>query len=162
MLRWHNLSRSNPFLCRLPSTRRLSCWTFLSEFFLNWICIHRFFQLLPIYLLVMQTMRSERPTKFTSARLFRGCTHTEKSFQNHIEIRLYLPLNDCFGTKRTSVWIQINRKMLYTIWFRFDLIRFWKYFSVKIFPRGPFHHWYASPIRLIYLLQIDLVMMIKV
>ena len=35
-----------------------------------------------------------------------------------------------FGTKRTSVWFQINRKMVNTIWFGFDLIRFWKYFFV--------------------------------
>ena len=38
--------------------------------------------------------------------------HTEKSFQifsNQNEIRLYLPISDWFGTKRTSVWYQINR-----------------------------------------------------
>jgi len=43
---------------------------------------------------------------------------TEKSF------RLYLPFSDWFWIKRTSVWFQINQKMVYTIWFRFDLIRF--------------------------------------
>jgi len=37
---------------------------------------------------------------------------------------MYLPFSDWFGTKRTSVWFQINRKMLNTIWFRVDLIRF--------------------------------------
>ena len=35
----------------------------------------------------------------------------------------FLPLCDYFGTKRTSVCFQINRKMVNTIWFRFDLIR---------------------------------------
>ena len=33
------------------------------------------------------------------------------------EIRLYLPLSDWFGTKWKSVWFQINRKMVNTIWF---------------------------------------------
>ena len=37
-----------------------------------------------------------------------------------------------FGTKRKSVWFQINRKMLNTIWFQIDLIRFRKDFSVCI------------------------------
>ena len=32
----------------------------------------------------------------------------------------------------TSVWFPINRKMVNTIWFRFDLIRFWKDISVCI------------------------------
>ena len=52
--------------------------------------------------------------------------HTEKFFEfllNQTELRLYLALSDSFGTKRTSVWFQIYRKMLNTIWFRFDLIR---------------------------------------
>ena len=36
-----------------------------------------------------------------------------------------------FGTKRTRPFVfQINWKMVNTIWFRFDLIRFRKYFSV--------------------------------
>ena len=42
------------------------------------------------------------------------------------EIRLYLPFSDWFGTKWTSVWFQINRKMVNTIWFWFDLLRFRK------------------------------------
>jgi len=44
-------------------------------------------------------------------------------------IRLYLPFSDWFRSKRTSVWIKINRKMVNTIWFRVDLIRFRKYLS---------------------------------
>ena len=47
------------------------------------------------------------------------------------EIRLYLPCTDWFGTKRTSVWFQINRKMVNTIWFWFDPIRFCKDISVS-------------------------------
>ena len=43
---------------------------------------------------------------------------------------MYLPLSDWFLTKRTSVWFQINRKMVNTIWFWVDLIRFRKVFSV--------------------------------
>ena len=49
---------------------------------------------------------------------------------NQTEIRLYLPFSDWFGTKSTSIWIQINRKMVNTIWFRVDLISFRKDFSV--------------------------------
>ena len=48
---------------------------------------------------------------------------------NQPEIRLYLPFSDWFGSKWTSVWIQINRKMVNTIWFWFDFRRFWKDFS---------------------------------
>ena len=39
---------------------------------------------------------------------------------NQTEIWLYLPFSDWFGTKRTSVWFQINRIMVNTIRFRFD------------------------------------------
>ena len=38
--------------------------------------------------------------------------------------QLYLPFSDWFGTKRTSVYCQINRTMVNTIWFRLDLKRF--------------------------------------
>ena len=51
---------------------------------------------------------------------------------NQLQIRLYLPFSAWFGSKRTSVWIQINRKMVYTIWFWVDLIIFRKKFSVCI------------------------------
>ena len=43
---------------------------------------------------------------------------------NQPEIRLYLPFSGWFGSNRTSVWIQINRKMVYTICFRFDYFSF--------------------------------------
>ena len=39
-------------------------------------------------------------------------------------------ITDWFGTKQKSVWFQINRKMVNKIWFRVDLIRFRKDFSV--------------------------------
>ena len=48
------------------------------------------------------------------------------------KIRLYLPFSDWFSTKRTSAWIQINRNLVNTIWFRVDWIRFRKYFSVCV------------------------------
>ena len=51
---------------------------------------------------------------------------------NQPKIRLCLPFSDWFGSERTSVWIQINQKMVNTIWFRFDLIRFRKDFSVTL------------------------------
>ena len=53
-----------------------------------------------------------------------------KILLNQTEIRLYFPFFDWLGTKRTSVYLQMNRKMVYTIWFRFDLIKFRKDFSV--------------------------------
>ena len=45
---------------------------------------------------------------------------------NQTKIGSYLLFSNSFGTKRTSVWFQINRKMVNTFWFRFDLIRFRK------------------------------------
>ena len=53
-----------------------------------------------------------------------------KFLLNRTEIRLYIPSTDWFGSKRTSVWIQINRKMVNTIWFRVDSVRLQKVFSV--------------------------------
>ena len=53
-----------------------------------------------------------------------------KILLNQTEIRLYLPFSNWFGTKWTFVWFQINRKMVNTIWLRFNLIKFWKDFSV--------------------------------
>ena len=47
---------------------------------------------------------------------------------NQTKIRVYLPFSDRFRTKRTSVVFRINRKKVNTIWFRFDLTRFRKYF----------------------------------
>ena len=41
---------------------------------------------------------------------------------NQPEIRLYLLFSDWFRSKRKSVWIQISREMVNTIWFRFYLI----------------------------------------
>ena len=43
---------------------------------------------------------------------------------NQTEIRLYLPVSDWFETKPTSVWLQINRKLVNIIRFQFDLISF--------------------------------------
>ena len=55
-------------------------------------------------------------------------SHSSYAQRNHIknqtEIRLslYLPFYDWFGTKRTSVWFQIIRKMVNTIWIWFEII----------------------------------------
>jgi len=49
---------------------------------------------------------------------------------NQHEIRFYLSFSDWYETKRPSVWFQINRKMVNTIWFRVYLIRFRKCLSV--------------------------------
>ena len=43
---------------------------------------------------------------------------------------MYLPFYDWFGTKRMSVWFPISRIILNRIYFRVDLIRFRKDFSV--------------------------------
>ena len=53
-----------------------------------------------------------------------------KILSNQTEIRLYLPFSYWFRTKQTSVWFQINRKMVNTIWFLFGLMRFRNDFSV--------------------------------
>ena len=55
---------------------------------------------------------------------------------NQTEIILYLPFYDWFGTAngRVPLLFQINRKMVDTIWFQFDLIRFRKDFSLSIVP----------------------------
>ena len=45
-------------------------------------------------------------------------------------IRLYLPFSDWFGIKLTSFCFKINRKIVNTIWYRFELTRFEKVFSV--------------------------------
>ena len=63
-------------------------------------------------------------------------THTRGIFLNLINSKFKL-ISDCiyhfsdwFGSKRTSIWIQINRKMINTIWFRVYLRRFRKDYSV--------------------------------
>ena len=56
-------------------------------------------------------------------------THRE-ILLNHTGIGLYLPLSDLFGSKRTSLWFQMNSKAVSRIWFRFDLIGFRIDFSV--------------------------------
>ena len=50
--------------------------------------------------------------------------------RHQTEIRVYLPFSDWFRIELTSVWFKINRKMINTIWFRFDDTRFGNGFSV--------------------------------
>ena len=56
------------------------------------------------------TARSLRPSRIWSRRTIRN---TKRIFfeilLNQPEIRLYLPFSDRFGSKRTSVWFQINQ-----------------------------------------------------
>ena len=71
----------------------------------------------------------------TGTRLSVGCTaYTQRKLFGialiQTEIRLYLPFSDWFGSKRKSVWIQINRKIVNTIWFRLELTRYRDVFSV--------------------------------
>ena len=60
--------------------------------------------------------------------------HTQRNiFQillNQPEIRLHFSFSDWFGTKRKPICFHINRKMMNTILFWFDLIRFRKDFSL--------------------------------
>ena len=70
-------------------------------------------------------------TLTTTQRLYRRRNLFE-ILLNQPEIKLYSPFSDWFGTKQTSIWCKINRKMVNTIWFRVDLIRFRKYISVCI------------------------------
>ena len=58
---------------------------------------------------------------------------------NQTEIRMYLPSSDWFRTKRNSLWCQMNRKVVNMIWFRFDLTRFWKDFSLRVSQRREIH-----------------------
>ena len=51
---------------------------------------------------------------------------------NQTEIRLYISFSGLFETKQTSVWFQVNRKMINTICFQFNSIKFRKKFSVCI------------------------------
>ena len=53
---------------------------------------------------------------------------------NQTKSRLYSPCTDWFRTKRTFFWFQINRKMVNTVWFQFDLIRF-----LYVYLRGIIH-----------------------
>ena len=66
-------------------------------------------------------------------RQIKSRTRTEKSFTNLIKSnrnQIVFTFSDWFGINRTSDWFQINQKMVNTIWFRFDLIRIRKDFSV--------------------------------
>ena len=63
----------------------------------------------------------------SSSGWHRKCTHRE-ILLNQIEINLLFC--DWFGTKQTSNWFKINRKMVNTVLFRVDLIRFRKDFFV--------------------------------
>ena len=60
--------------------------------------------------------------------------HTNKPFLNLFLIWtkfwLYLPFSDSFGTKRHSVWCQINSKSVITIQIWFNLTRFKINFSI--------------------------------
>jgi len=56
-----------------------------------------------------------------------------KSNRNQIVFTIFF---GWFGTKQESVWFQINQKMVNTIWYRLDLTRFRKDFSVCILLTG--------------------------
>jgi len=81
--------------------------------------------------LIIQPFIGGRTKQFWTAN-----SHTKRNILqillNQSEILLILPFPDWFETKRTFVWFQIHRKIINTIWFLFDLIRFGKYFPVSM------------------------------
>jgi len=66
----------------------------------------------------------------------RGLLHAYESFSNLVKSTgnqiLFTIHRLIWNSKRMSVWFRINRKMVNTIWFRFDLTRFGKVFAVCI------------------------------
>ena len=83
-----------------------------------------------------------RPSRNWLSALLR-CVYTQRNLLETLldqpEIRLYLQCTNWLGSKRTSVWFKINRKMVNTTWFRFDSIRFRKDFSVCVSPGSGRH-----------------------
>ena len=67
---------------------------------------------------------SSRKRRSVPMKIYRQILAQKNLFEillNQPEIRLYLPFSCWFGSKRTSVWFQINRNsMVNTIWFRVD------------------------------------------
>ena len=64
---------------------------------------------------------------------YRLNVHTEKSFRNLVKSnwnQIVFTISRMIWNQRTSVWFQVNRCMVNTIWFQFDLTRFRKDFSV--------------------------------
>ena len=81
----------------------------------------------PSFWRILEILWVKRNTcKMLGRKYIKYCTQRSlfEILLNQTEIRLYLPCTNWFGTKRTSVWFQINKIMVNTIWFRFDLIRF--------------------------------------
>ena len=71
----------------------------------------------------------EEKSRAKSQRKFRG-KYTQRNLIKSNRNQIVFTISDWFGTKWTSVWLQIKRKMVNRIWFRVDLIRFRKKFSV--------------------------------
>ena len=83
-----------------------------------YMCIY-IYKYICVYILQLSTWPGWEKTQI-------GCLRDSTTQKNLFEIllteiRLYLPFSDWLGTKWTSVWFQINRKMVNRIWFRFDL-----------------------------------------
>ena len=95
-------------------------------------CLHlHFFYRSPLF--IKQKPYYRKRTSRTSPNLSMSSKYRWNIFEillNQPENRLNLSSSDWFISNRTFVWIQINGKMVYTIWFRFDLISIWKDFSV--------------------------------
>ena len=81
-------------------------------------------------IIILISVGNYRSVAIRAARLCNTCTQENlfKILLNQPEIILYLPFSDWFGSKRTSDWIQVNRKMVNTIWYQFDLNKISKWF----------------------------------
>jgi len=67
---------------------------------------------------------------------------TEKSFRNLVEEnqnQIVFTISDWYGTKKNSVWLQIDRKMVTTIQIWFNSTSFRKYFCVCMHTQGNNH-----------------------
>ena len=119
-----------------------SAWLY-SAYFVVWMyeaCNKVYFVVYSVYLVVYRVFyvagiyRCFRGVNYRSIK--QNPFYTQRNLFEILlwqtKIRLYLPFFDWCGTKRTSVWFKINRCMVNTIWFRFDLTRFGKYFSMYI------------------------------
>ena len=79
------------------------------------------------YMIWQYKRRRHDPNSHDAVTAYHESTRRENFFEillNQPEIGLYLPFSDWFGTKQMSVWFQINGKMVNTIWFRSNLLRF--------------------------------------
>ena len=75
---------------------------------------------------------------------------------NQTDIRLYSSFSNWFGTRRTSVWFKINRKMLNTIWFPEWFNKISKRFLTQRSRLPPFVKFYGIWLRFQFSIDLEL------